>query len=167
MGKAGAKSKYETCVAPHLDEINAKVRQGVTEASIAKALGISVATLNNYKQKHPELVEALTKDKGADALQALINAGIEAAKGYYRESETTVVSIDEQGKPTKRQKTIIRQWYPPNAILHKFYMLNFGKDQGYVNDPLDYELRKAKQEFEQAEAEARNWELHLENPPEN
>lgn len=167
MGKAGAKSKYETCVAPHLDEINAKIRQGVTEAEIAKALGISVASLNNYKQKHPELVEALTKNKGADALQELINAGIEAAKGYYRESETTVVSIDEKGKPTKRQKTIVKQWFPPNAILHKFYVLNFGKEQGLVNDPLEYELRKAKQDFERAEAEARNWDMHLEDDHES
>lgn len=166
MGKAGAKSKYETCVLPHLDEINKKVREGVTEAEIAKALGISVASLNNYKHQHPELMEALNKNKGADVLQDLINAGIEAAKGYYKENETTVVVIDEDGRPSKRQKTVQKVWYPPNPLLHKFYVLNFGKDQGLVSDPLEYELRKAKQDFDQAEAAAKNWELHL-NDPEN
>ena len=164
VGKAGAKSKYETCVLPHLDEINKKVREGVTESEIAKALGISVATLNNYKKQHPELVEALNKNKGADILQDLVNAGIEAAKGYYKENETTVVVLDEDGRPSKRQKTVQKVWYPPNPLLHKFYVLNYGKEQGLVNDPMEYELRKAKQDFEQAEAAARNWELHLDDP---
>ena len=82
MAKRGAKSKYETNVKPYLETIKKKVRQGITEAAIAEALGISVATLNNYKNKHDELKDALTKDKGADILDSLINAGIEAAKGY-------------------------------------------------------------------------------------
>lgn len=159
MAKAGAKSKYETLVKPYLDEINKKIREGITESEIAKALGISVATLNNYKIKHAELKDALNKNKGADVLQDLINAGIEAAKGYYKENETTVITLDEDGKPAKRQKTITKQWFPPNPVLHKFYVLNFGKEQGLVNDPLEYELRKTKQEFEEAEQKARNWDL--------
>ncbi len=161
MAKAGAKSKYETCVKPYLKEINEKVRQGVVEAEIAKALGVSVASLNNYKQQHEELREALSKDKGADVLQELINAGIEAAKGYYKENTTTTVIIDEKGNPTKKQRTTVKQWFPPNPVLHKFYVLNFGKDQGLVNDPLEYELRKAKQEFDQAESKEKNWDLFL------
>lgn len=163
MAKAGAKSKYDTLVKPRLEQINQKVRQGVVEAEIAKALGISVASLNNYKKDHPELVEALSKDKGADVLQDLVNAGIEAAKGYYKENETTVVILDEEGKPTKRQKTKTKQWYPPNAILHKFYVKNFGKGDGYVEDPLEYELRKANQDFDLAEREAENWDLNMDD----
>jgi len=159
MAKAGAKSKYDTLVKPYLTEINNKVREGITESEIAKALGISVASLNNYKNQYPELVEALSKNKGADVLQGLINAGIEAAKGYFKENETTIIVLDENGQPSKRQKTITKTWYPPNAVLHKFYVLNFGKEQGYVNDPLEYELRKSKQEFDEAEKAARNWDI--------
>lgn len=163
MGKAGAKSKYETCVKPYLKEINEKVRQGVIEAEIAKSLGISVASLNNYKQQHEELRKALSKDKGAEVLQDLINAGIKAATGYFEENVTTTVILDENNQPTKKQRTTTRQWFPPNPVLNKFYVLNFGKDQGLVNDPLEYELRKAKQEFDQAESKAKNWDLHLDD----
>ena len=90
MGQRGAKSKYERLVKPYLTEINKKVREGVTEAAIADALGICVASLNNYRNKYPEFAEALSKDKGKDELQALINAGVEAAKGGYKENEQTI-----------------------------------------------------------------------------
>lgn len=157
MAKRGAKTKYDTLVKPYLTEINEKVRRGVTEAEIANALGISVASLNNYRNQHPEFAEALSKNKGADCLNDLINAGIESAKGYYKEIETTVIVLDEEGNPSKRQKTIQKQWFPPNATLHKFYVLNFGKEQGYTNDPLEYELKKAKQDFAEALTKKQNW----------
>lgn len=159
MAKVGAKGKYSTLVEPYLQEINEKVRQGITEAEIAKWLGISVASLNNYRNTYKEFAEALSKNKGADILQDLVNAGIEAAKGYYKENETTVIILDEDGRPSKRQKTITKTWYPPNPTLHKFYVLNFGKEQGLVNDPLEYELKKARQELDEATIRAKNWDI--------
>jgi len=157
---AGANGKYESAVKPHLELIKKKVREGITESEIAKALGIAVGTLYEYKKKYPEFSEALSKNKGADVLQSLINAGIEAAKGYYKENEVTTIVLDEDGKPSKKQKVVSKQWYPPNPNLHKFYVLNFGKDEGLVNDPLEYELRKTKQEFDELEAKAKNWDLY-------
>lgn len=159
MAKAGAKSKYEVAVKPYLTDINKKVREGVVESEIAKSLGISVATLNNYKIKYPELKEALSKDKGADALQKLVNAGIMAATGYYKENETTVIVLDEDGKPSKKQKTVQKVWYKPDGALNKFYVLNYGKNDGFTGDPLEYELKKSKQEFDEAERREKNWEL--------
>lgn len=161
MAKAGAKNKYEQMVKPYLQLINKKVREGITESEIAKALGISVATLNNYKNQHPELVDALNKNKGADVLQDLVNAGIEAAKGYYKENETVTMVADDNGNPTIKQKTVTKTWFPPNPVLHKFYVLNFGKEQGLVNDPLDYELKKQKQEFDEEQAKAKNWDVNI------
>lgn len=153
MAKRGAKNKYEQLVKPYLDQINEQIRKGITEAEIAKALNISVATLNNYKREHAELREALSKNKGADVLQSLVNAGVEAAQGYYKDNIT--ITTSEKGET----KTITRTWYPPNPTLHKFYVLNFGKDQGLVNDPLDYELKKAKQELDETMAKAQNWDI--------
>lgn len=159
MANSGRKSKYDVAVKPYLDEINKKVREGVIEAEIAKALNISVATLNNYKNKYPELKEALSKDKGADVLQSLINAGIKAATGHFETDETTVIILDDNGQPSKRQKTLNKRYYPPNPVLNKFYVMNYGKEQGFVSDPLEYELKKAKQEFDEAESKAKNWDL--------
>lgn len=157
MAKRGAKSKYEELVEPYLNEINQKVRQGVTEEEIAKALNISVASLNNYRNKYPEFAEALSKNKGADVLQKLINAGIESALGYYKENETTVVILDEDGRPSRRQKTIQKTWYPANPALNRYYVSNFGKEEGWTNDPLDYELKKAKHELDKQAEEFKNW----------
>lgn len=148
---AGRKSKYDECVKPYLDDINKKVRQGVVEEEIAKSLGISVATLNNYKAKYPEFKEALSKDKGKDVLQRLVNAGIEGAVGYYKD-EITIIEVDGQKKTTKTRK-----WFPANATLNIFYTKNFGKNEGFNSDPLEYELKKAKAELEEEQAKKDDW----------
>ena len=161
MAKRGAKSKYEQLCKPYLKEINDKVRQGVTEAEIAKALGISVASLNNYRNQYPEFAEALSKNKGADELQALINAGIEAAKGCYIENEQSIYTVDEDGNPVLEKVIKNKVWQPPNPALNKFYVQNFGREQGFSNDPLQYELKKQKQEFDEKLEKAKNWHLKL------
>lgn len=162
MGKKrGAKNKYELYVKPYLDEINKKVRQGVTEEQIAKALNISVASLNNYRNKYPEFAEALSKNKGKDVLQKLINAGVEAAIGGYKENETVIIVLDDEGQPSKRQKTITKTYYPPNATLNKFYVKNFGKEEGFTEDPLDYEIKKHKQELDEEAERLKNWDKDI------
>lgn len=158
MKKAGRKTKYDECIKPYLTKINEKVRQGVTESEIAKSLGISVASLNNYRNQYPEFAEALSKDKGKDVLEKLKNAGIDAAIGYYKEEETTTIVFDKDGNP-KKSKVVSKKWYPPNATLNLFYVKCYGKDEGFVNDPLEYELKKAKAELDEAEAKARNWDV--------
>lgn len=152
---AGRKSKYETCVKPYLEDINKKVREGVIEEEIARSLGISVATLNNYKLKYPEFKEALSKNKGKDVLQKLINAGIDGAVGYYKD-EVTITEKDGQ-----QTKVVSRKWYPPNPSLNQFYVKIYGKDEGMVSDPLDYELKKSKHELDEAIAKAKNWDLEI------
>lgn len=161
MGKRGAKSKYETCVLPYLDTIQQKVREGVIEAEIARSLGISVASLNNYRNQHPEFAAALSKDKGADVLKDLINAGVEAAKGSYKENEQYIYSIDEEGEPVLEKVIKNKVWQPPNSSLNKFYVQNFGKEQGFSNDPLQLALKKQKQEFDEKLEKAKNWHLKL------
>lgn len=161
MAKSGRKNKYNELVKPYLTDINKKVREGVVESEIAKALGISVATLNNYKSDHEELREALSKNKGADILQELVNDGVKAAKGYWVEEETTTYGRDEAGNVVVKAITKSKKWIPANPVLHKFYVLNYGKEQGLVNDPLEYELRKAKAEFEEEQAKLKNWESNF------
>lgn len=167
--KRGAKGKYERLVKPFLAEINEKVRQGVTEESIAKALGISVASLNNYRNQYPEFAEALSKEKGADVLQDLINAGVKGAIGgiikvkkpykakrYEYDEDGKVISCEEVMKFYEEEIYI-----PPNASLNQFYVLNYGKAKGFARDPLDYDMKKEKHDEEMKEQKAKNWELDL------
>lgn len=159
MAKRGAKNKYEQLVKPYLDMIQQKVRQGITEAEIAKALNISIATLNNYKQQHEELREALSKNKGVEVLQGLVNAGIQAATGFYVENEQVVYGVDDEGNPVIKQVVKNKVWQPANPTLNKFYVQNYGKEQGFTNDPLEFELKKAKAEFDEQLEKAKNWDI--------
>ena len=162
MAKRGAKGKYDKIVKPYLKQINEKIRQGVTEEQIAKALGISVASLNNYRNKYPEFAEALSKDKGADVLTDLLHAGIDAAIGGFKKSTETITETDKDGNTTT--KTITKNtYYPPNPALNKYYVNNFGKAQGFCSDPLNYDLNKRKQEHTEKVDYAKNWDLDLNN----
>lgn len=170
MAKRGAKSKYETLVKPYLTEINEKVRQGVTEADIAKALGISVASLNNYRNKYPEFAEALSKSKGADCLQDLINAGVDAAIGGTKTLKKPIKVCKkeyENGKLVSSEEFIEyveeEVYIPANASLNQFYVLNYGKSKGFARDPLDYDIKKDKHELEKKITKQKNWNLDLDD----
>lgn len=159
MAKRGAKDKYEEMVKPHLEMINKKIREGVTEAEIAKALGISTASFSNYKREHQELRDALKLNKGKDVLANLVNAGIESACGYYKTNTTTTYATNEDGQVYVKSKVETKTWYPPNATLNRFYVLNLGKDEGFVDSPMEFDLKKAKQDFEMQESKIKNWFL--------
>lgn len=170
MAKRGAKGKYERQVKPYLQEINNKVRQGVTEEEIAKSLGISVASLNNYRNQYKEFEAALSKDKGADVLNELVNAGIDASLGGIKKVMKPVKLTRkeyENGKLISSEDYIeyVEEeiYVPPNASLNQFYVLNYGKRKGYARDPLDYELKKDKHETEKNIAKAKNWDVDLDN----
>lgn len=153
----GRKSKYERLVKPRLAWINEQIRNGVTEKALAEALGITEQTLNNYKKRYPEFVTALTEGKGADVLQRLINSGVEAACGQWIEEETIIIQLDEDGEPSKRQKTITKKYIPPNPSLNQYYTKHFGKSEGFTGDPLALELKKAKLDFDKAVQGTKDW----------
>lgn len=153
----GRKCLYDELVKPRLGWINEQVRNGISEKAIAQALGFTEQTLNNYKKKYPEFAEALSKNKGADVLQKLINSGIDAACGQWIEEETTIIQIDDNGKPIKRQKQITKKYIPPNPSLNQYYTKHFGKDEGFTGDPLALEFKKLKLEFDKAVQGEKDW----------
>lgn len=153
----GRKCKYDELVKPRLGWINEQVRNGISEKSIAAALGITEQTLNNYKNKYPELVKALSDGKGADVLQRLINSGIESACGQWVTEETIIVQLDDNGNPSKRQKTTTKKYIPPNPSLNQYYTKHFGQEQGFTGDPLALEFKKAKLAFEKAVQGEKDW----------
>lgn len=52
-------SKYESHVAPRLQEIQAWARDGATGEEIAKRLGISEKVFYEYKKKYPQFLQSL------------------------------------------------------------------------------------------------------------
>ena len=155
--KRGRKCLYDEHVKPRLEWINEQVRNGISEKAISKALNITEQTLNNYKNKYPELAEALSKGKGADVLQRLINSGIESACGQWVTEETIVVQLDENGNPSKRQKTTTKKYIPPNPALNQYYTKHFGQEEGFTGDPLALEFKKAKLAFDKEVQSEKDW----------
>lgn len=156
----GRKSLYDSLVKPRLKWINEQVRNGIAEKAIAKELGITEQTLTNYKNKYPEFKEALSKGKGADVLQRLINSGIESACGQWIEEETITVLLDKDGKPSKRQKVTTKKYIPPNPALNQYYTKHFGQEEGFTGDPLALEFKKAKLEFDKAVQSEKDWKTY-------
>jgi hypothetical protein len=59
--KRGRPDKFETNV--DLKQVETLAQLGLTEAEICSVVGVSVASLNTYKKKHPELLESLRRGK--------------------------------------------------------------------------------------------------------
>ena len=71
-------NKYETYVAPRLDEIADWVRNGATEKEIAERLDIAMSTFCEYKREFSEFSEVLKKTR--DAVDGQVeNALLQAA----------------------------------------------------------------------------------------
>lgn len=86
-----AKGKYQRWLEPEgLTLLEDWARNGLTDEQIAKNMGISVASLYNWKRKHLEILEALKK--GKDVVDAQVESALlRRALGY----EHTVDRIDE------------------------------------------------------------------------
>lgn len=81
-----AKGKYEYWITPEgLLKIEGWARDGLTDEQIAHNIGISVSTLNNWKNNHVEILESLKKGKEVVDRQ-VENALLKRALGYeYKE----------------------------------------------------------------------------------
>lgn len=80
-----AKGKYEYWITPEgLLKIEGWARDGLTDEQISHNIGISVSTLNNWKNNHVEILESLKKGKEVVDRQ-VENALLKRALGYEYE----------------------------------------------------------------------------------
>lgn len=100
-----AKGKYQEWLEPEgLLKIEGWARDGLTDEQIANNMGISVATLYNWKNNYLEILEALKRGKEVIDRQ-VENALLKRALGYeYEEvSEKFESGILTERKITKKQ----------------------------------------------------------------
>lgn len=92
----GRKSKYQTHVEPKLLLIEAWARDGLTLEDIAKKLGVALSSFCDYKNKFPELSEALKKGQEVADVE-VENALFKRAVGYRYDEVTREASkvLDE------------------------------------------------------------------------
>lgn len=111
-------SKYETHVAPRLEEIKDWCRNGATDEEIAKRLGISIASFYNFKNQFLEFLEALKETK--EIVDAQVeNALLKRALGYEYKEVTKKV-VDGELKVTK----VITKQVVPDTTAQIFWLKN-------------------------------------------
>lgn len=116
--KSGCKSKYFTHVEPRLTSIKNWCKDGEIEATICKRLGVSVSVFNEYKQKYPELVEALKNGK-EDIDYMVENSLLKRALGYkYKEVHKMITDAGET-----ITKEILKE-VPPDVTAQIYWLKN-------------------------------------------
>ena len=132
-------SKYETYVKPHLNEIEVWALT-MEDQQIAKTLKISVSTWHEYKNKYPELKEAVKR--GREQLVAQLKSTlIEKAKGFHYEETKTIV---EGGVVTKKE--IYEKTALPDVAAINLLLKNYDRDN-WANDPQALSLKREELEL--------------------
>ena len=115
MVKAGRKPKYtEWLKEEGLLQIEGWARNGLSDKQIAHNMDVHVSTLCEWKNKFPELREALKKGKEVVDIQ-VENALLKSALGYDYEESETIVTVNANGTKTQKGIKTIRHRAPDTA----------------------------------------------------
>lgn len=148
----GRNNKYETNVKPHLAEIKIWY-ETLTEGQIAKKLGVSTASFENYKLKYPELVECLNSGREL-LIEELKDSLKKKAKGFhYTETKKTIREID--GHKTQLIEQFDRYSPPDTGAIH--LLLKNLDDTWRNDDKQTMDLKKQKIELEKQKSENEDW----------
>lgn len=147
-----AKSKWES-VKAKLHLVEKWARDGISEEEIAKALGISISTLNSCKNDHPHILRALKKGKES-LITELENALIKKALGYDYE-EKKVYTKTENGQAVTYTEITKKHQPPDTGAL--FGLLKNKDPEHYSDNPQMLQLKKQELELRERLAKEGNW----------
>lgn len=160
MAEVGRKSKYETHVQPHFEQIDKWLNGGASEEQCAKNLGISYASWNNYKNKYADF-KALCEKPRQTLVDDLRSALVKKALGFtYEEKEQYIkqeVDPDTKrpiGKPIMHTRIVTKQALPDTTAI--FGALNL-YDENYCKDRKQYDLKQQELELRKKMAEDKVW----------
>ena len=137
--------RYKQVVEPRLEEITSWARDGVTEAEMAKRLGISYSSFKNYKNINLSFLSALKKSKEhydnqvVEALHKNTLGGIVELKVPIKIKKTF---FNEHGKKEREEEEIIyatTQEYVKPDTMAQIYWLNNRQAQKWKNKPISEE----------------------------
>lgn len=138
-----AKGKYQRWLEPEgLALLEDWARNGLTDEQIAQNMGIAARTLYEWKEKYPQILQALKK--GKEVVDAQVeNALLKRALGYEYTEERIEVSEKDGRKVIQTVKHI-----PPDTTAQIFWLKNRrpGTWRDKPEPPGDPEsLKKAKE----------------------
>jgi len=126
----GRKSDYTRKVKPRLNEVVDLISKGQPEYKVYELLGVSESSWFDYKNKYPELPEAIKKGQALQ-LELVKQSLMKGAVGYEFEEVKEVVTVGRDGKKVLK-KEITKKHYAPSPTLIIFYLLN--KSNGEFRD---------------------------------
>lgn len=126
-----AKGKYEYWLTPEgLLKLEGWARDGLIEEQVAKNMGISRSTLNDWKKKYPDILNTLKKGKEV-ADRNVENALYESAIGKKYKVKKPIKVKEVQYRDGKRVKEVEHIEYaeeeiviPPNTTAQIFWLKN-------------------------------------------
>lgn len=149
----GRKSKYESHIKPKFEEIEKLLNGGASEEQVAKSLGVSYGSWNNYKNKYSEFGELCSKPR-TTLVEDLRSALVKRALGFSYEEKKQYITEDENGNKKKHTEITTKQALPDVTAI--FGALNI-YDPEYVKDKKQHELKQQELELRKMIAEAKEW----------
>lgn len=118
------KGKYkEWLTTDGLLKLEAWARDGLNDEQIATKMGISVATLYNYKRDHLEILEALKRGKEVVDIE-VENALLKRAKGYKYTEVTKELVKNEDGELELQVTKKVTKEVQPDTTAQIFWLKN-------------------------------------------
>lgn len=135
MIRQGAKGKYEEWIAPDgLLQIRGWARDGYTDKQIASNIGVAENTFCGWKNRFPEIIEAIKKGR-RPVVEELEDALYKGAMGYDVEEKIEEITSMPDGTQQKHIRRTTRH-IPINASLLIFALKNL-KSTKFRDKPLD------------------------------
>lgn len=149
-----AKSKAEKWLTKTgLSKIENWARSGMTDAEIARKMGIGKSTLRDYKVKYSPISLSIEKGK-ADSLELAEKMVFEHIRGFeYEEYETATIKDNHGNEQEKIVKKIKKA--PPSERMLQFYLRNRFPDVWNGKGTIEIERLQLENERLRAELEER------------
>ena len=149
--RMGRKNRFESHVKPFLDQIP-KWYEDLTEAQIAKKLGISISSFEKYKNEYPELLACLQQGKEILITELKDNLKRKAKGFYYTETKRTFLEGPDGEKIGKIKVEQTEKYALPDTGAIHLLLKNL--DDGWRNDDKQtMDLKREKLEIEKQKQE--------------
>lgn len=150
-------------VLQHMDKIKEWLAEGVSMATIAKAIGVSKTTLYKHIGESEQGLNGLdaVKKYREPAVEELENTMFKSACGFERKVKKCAKvkrTMYDNGKKTEEWEEMVEyeetQYFPPDTTAGIFLLKNWA---AYMNEPATVALRRKEVELREKQVDAQAW----------
>ncbi|MBS6888618.1 MAG: hypothetical protein E6377_18025 [Clostridium sp.] len=156
-----AKSKWEE-VSKRLKDVETWASMGLSEKQIAKNLGISKSTMENYKNDHLDFLDSLNSGKRLASYE-VENAVYKKATGYKVKKTAAIkckdTYYDENGNKCIKERVEVVEYeeeVPADIQAAKFWLVN-KKSAKWSDNPAKIKIDKEALQLKKDMANKESW----------